>query len=301
MHFGLTAPHFHQIASVEALQRMAREAEAMGFDSLWVTDHILLPTQYHERFGVPWLEMVPVLGYLAAVTRRLRLGTSVVILPYRNPIFMARALATIDVLSGGRLLVGAAAGWCREEFAFLGVPFEERGNISDEALRIFKALWTEEEPRFEGKFWRFSGTRFEPKPIQKPHPPIFVGGNSRRALRRAVELGDGWHPTRPTPEEVLGARPLLQRLGERYGQRLEGFPIWVRHPLGVTDVPSGRYPLIGTVDSIRKGVEAFQRVGVTGFVLDTFYSVPEVRGATLEGVLRTMEVFARGVLPLYRG
>lgn len=300
MHFGLAAPHFRQVASVEALQRVAKEAEDMGYDSLWVTDHILLPKQYHERFGVEMLEMVPVLGYLAAVTRRVRLGTSVIILAHRNPIFMAKALATVDVLSGGRLIVGAAAGWCKEEFEFLGIPFEQRGDISDETLRIFKVLWTEDDPQFEGKFWRFSNTRAEPKPIQKPHPPIWVGGNSRRALRRAVELGDGWHPTRPTPQDIINARPLLQRLAEQRGRRLDNFPIFVRQPLKFTDAPSERHPLIGTVDSIRKGIEAFQKAGATGFMLDTFYSVPELANETLDSMLKTMERFAREVMPHYR-
>ncbi|GBD11450.1 Phthiodiolone/phenolphthiodiolone dimycocerosates ketoreductase [bacterium HR23] len=300
MHFGLAVPHFRQVASVEAIRRVAHEAEAMGYDSVWVTDHILLPRQYHERFGVDMLEMVPVLGYLCAITRRIRIGTSVIILAHRNPIFMARALATVDVLSGGRLIVGAAAGWCKEEFEFLGVPFEQRGEISDEALRIYKVLWTEDDPHFEGKFWRFNNTRLEPKPIQKPHPPIWVGGNSRRALRRAVELGDGWHPTRPTPQDIQNARPLLQRLAEQRGRRLDTFPIFVRQALRFTDAPSERHPLIGTVDSIRKGIDAFQQAGATGFMLDTFYGVPELADQTLDGVLKTMERFAREVMPYYR-
>ncbi|MCS7207397.1 MAG: LLM class F420-dependent oxidoreductase [Dehalococcoidia bacterium] len=300
MFFGLAAPHFRQVASVEALQRVAREAEALGYHSLWVTDHILLPKQYHQRFGAEMLEMVPVLGYLAAITQRIRLGTSVVILAHRNPIFMARALATVDVLSGGRLIVGAAAGWCKEEFEFLGIPFDQRGEISDETLRIYKVLWTQDEPHFEGKFWRFSNTRAEPKPVQKPHPPIWIGGNSRRALRRAIELGDGWHPTRPSPQDILAARPILQRLAEQRGRRLDHFPIVVRHPLKFTDTPSPQFPLIGPPDSIRRGIEEFQKAGVDGFMLDTFYSVPAVAHETVDTILRTIERFAREVMPHFR-
>lgn len=295
MEYGVVLPHFRDIASPQAVQRVAREAEAMGYHSLWVTDHLVIPHRYTGRFGQVFYEMLTVLAYVVPLTRRVRLGTSALILPYRNPVFMAKALATVDVLSGGRLIVGAAAGWCREEFQALGVPFERRGDLADESLRVFKALWTQEEPVFHGAFWHIEGVKALPRPLQRPHPPIWVGGNSPRARRRAVELGDAWHPTRPTPEEVRQGREHLQRLAERSGRDLSRFPIAVRQPLRIAPQDSPR-PLVGPLDSVRRGVEAFREAGASHLVLDTFYSAPEVEGVSLDEALKSLEAFARAVL-----
>jgi len=297
MKYGLTLPHFRQVASPLALQRVAREAEAMGYDSLWVTDHIVMPHPYVDRFGAHFYDPLTTLGYVIPYTRRIRLGSSVFILPYRNPIFMAQALATLDILSNGRLLVGVAAGWCQEEFRVLGVPFERRGDLTDESIRIFKALWTQEDPVFRGQFWTVEGVKSPPHPVQKPHPPIYVGGNSKRAQRRAVELGDGWHPTRPSPEDVKAGLEYLRRLAEQRGRSLEGFEVIVRQPMRITDTPTGgARPLIGTLDEVKRAVEAYREAGATYLMMDTFYSVPELNDVDLDGMLRSMERFARAFL-----
>ena len=182
MHFGVGLPHFRRLASTEAIVTVAQQAEALGFDSVWVSDHIVVPRSAIPRFGEVFFEPFTTLAYVAGKTKRVRLGTSVIILPYRHPLFMGKALATLDVLSGGRVIVGAAVGWLAEEFEALGIPFTERGARSDEALKVMRALWTEAEPKFEGKFFRFAGIRAEPKPLQKPHPPIWIGGNSPAAF-----------------------------------------------------------------------------------------------------------------------
>ena len=159
MHFGIGLPHFRQLASTEAIATVAQQAEALGFDSIWVSDHIVVPHSAIPRFGEVFFEPFTTLAYVAGKTQRIRLGTSVIILPYRNPLFMAKALATLDVLSGGRLIVGAAVGWPAEEFEALGIPFRERGARSDEALQVMRALWTEAEPKFDGRFFRFAGIK----------------------------------------------------------------------------------------------------------------------------------------------
>jgi probable F420-dependent oxidoreductase len=202
----------------DALVTFAREAEARGIASLWVSDHVVIPrvTSGYGRGGSfphppdkPYLDPLAVLAATAMCTSRARLGSSVFILGHRHPVPMAKALATIDALSGGRLIVGVGVGWWKEELEILGVPFRERGRRADEALRVFKTLWTAENPSFEGEFFRFRDIGFAPKPAQTPHPPLWIGGNSPGAFRRVVALGDGWHAS---PRTVADFREGLARL-----------------------------------------------------------------------------------------
>jgi len=180
--------------------RFCREAEARGIASLWVSDHVVFPRsksgdypggRFPHAPDTPYLEPVAVLAAAAVVTEKARLGSSVFILGHRHPIVMAKMLTTIDALSNGRLICGVGVGWWEEELTALGVPFKQRGRHADEILKIFKTLWTSDHPTFAGEFFQFGDLGFQPKPVQKPHPPIWVGGNSERAIRRAVELGDG--------------------------------------------------------------------------------------------------------------
>ncbi|PWU24148.1 MAG: LLM class F420-dependent oxidoreductase [Candidatus Rokuibacteriota bacterium] len=191
-------------ASRESLVTFAREAERREIDSLWVSDHVVIPrvTTGYGRGGSfphppdrPYLEPVAVLAAAAVVTTRPRLGSSVFILGHRHPVVMAKMLASIDALSNGRLICGVGVGWWKEELEILGVPFHARGRQADETLRVFKELWTAEKPAFDGTFFRFRDVGFAPKPVQKPHPPIWVGGGSPGAYRRVATLGDGWHAT----------------------------------------------------------------------------------------------------------
>ena len=149
-----------------------------------------------------YLEPVVALAAAASVTERVKLGASVFILGHRHPVVMAKMLSTIDVLSNGRLICGVGVGWWEEELTLLGVPFKQRGRQADEIIRVFKTLWTEEHPRFEGEFYRFGDLGFAPKPLQTPHPPIWVGGDSPGRFRRTVTLADGWHATAKSPEEA---------------------------------------------------------------------------------------------------
>jgi probable F420-dependent oxidoreductase len=182
--------------SGEGLARIAQAADRLGFYAITITDHPLVPLAWEANGGHHDWDPFTTLAFMAAHTQRIRLMTNIIVLPYRSPILTAKMLSTLDRLSGGRVIAGVAAGYLEGEFEALGLPFAERNEMTDEAIRAMKALWTDGEATFEGKYTRFSGVRQLPQPIQKPHPPIWVGGNSKRAIRRAVELADGWAPMR---------------------------------------------------------------------------------------------------------
>jgi probable F420-dependent oxidoreductase len=183
-----------EFVSAEGVATVARAAEAAGFDAVAVTDHPMPEDEWMRSGGHHALDPFVALAFAAATTARLRLLTYIYVLPYRNPFITAKGVATLDVLSGGRLVFGVAAGYLEAEFQALGVPFAERNTLADEAIRAMKAAWTSSGVRFEGRHFAARGHTQLPRPVQQPHPPIWVGGNSRQAIRRAVELGDGWMP-----------------------------------------------------------------------------------------------------------
>lgn len=300
MKFGVMLPHFRHVASPQAVQMVARYAQDLGYDSVWVSDHIVVPESGLSRFGETWYEPLTVLAYTAAVTQTVRLGTSVIIIPYRNAIVLAKVLATIDVFSGGRVIFGAGAGWSEDEFAALGVDFHRRGRLTDEALRAMRHVWTKDSPDYESDLRRIANVRFLPKPLQHPHIPIWIGGSSAAALRRAAEFGAGWHPTRPTPEAVAEGLVRLRQLAERRARDISSMTIAARLALKITDrdLPDEeRHPLIGSADQITADIERYRQAGVNYFVLDTFYSTPQVEMHTLDDVTRIIERFAREVVP----
>lgn len=193
MKFGVCVPNYGD-GSVEDLRRLVSEAESLGFDSLWTTDHILVP----RNSGTPYeriLDSITTLSFLIPLTNRVRLGISSLIIAMRNPVVVARQLATIDNLSGGRLTIGIGAGWNEKEFSYLGSNFNDRGKRVDESIKLIRELWEGKAPSFSGEFVRqsFSDVAFEPRPIQK-RLPVWIGGNSKAAMKRAARLGDVWHP-----------------------------------------------------------------------------------------------------------
>jgi probable F420-dependent oxidoreductase len=301
--FGLSLPHFQQVASPGAIRRVAQRAEQLGYDGIWVSDHIVIPHSAIDRFGTVFYEPLTVLGFAAACTSKLRLGTTVLILPYRNPLVTAKVLATLDVLSGGRVTAGMAVGWTEDEFKALGVPFRERGALSDEYIAAFKVLWTQDKPTFHGQFVRFENIAFEPKPVQKPHIPIWIGGNSKRAIRRAVALGDCWHPTRPLVEDVKAGAAYLQEVCGQRGRDPRSLMIAVREPLKFSpgaEASLKRRPLSGSTQKIIDDIGQYQAAGVQYFMLDTFYSVPELEQETVESMLMTIERLAADVMPKFQ-
>lgn len=308
MKFGVALTTRGRDATEETLVRVARAAEECGFDSIWVTDHIVIPRQVGSaypyeatgQFDVPaneyYLEPLTVLTYLAGVTRRIRLGTGVLVLPYRNPILLAKTVASLDVLSGGRTILGVGVGWMAEEFRAMGLDtFEQRGAVTDESIRLLRELWTRDEPRFAGRFFQVDDIRFYPKPVQKPHPPIWIGGHSPAALRRAALLGDGWHPIglRPPvglhPAEYAQAAATIKRLAEEAGRDPGEIALTFRASLVFADrPPSPRMPFIGNPAQIIEDIRAYARLGVTHLVFG-------FRGPTVEALLEQLERFATEV------
>jgi probable F420-dependent oxidoreductase len=202
-----------------------QRGESLGFSSVMIADHVVFPVTINSKYpytvtgAFPGqgdaLEQLTLMAFIAAKTRTLRLVSSVMIVPHRNPVVTAKMLATIDVLSRGRVTVGVGVGWLREEFQALGAPdFDRRGSVSDEYIRIMKTLWTECPASFAGEFYRFEAVRCLPAPVQKPHPPIWVGGHSKAALRRVARLGDGWHPVGANPAVPLRPPELAASLDE---------------------------------------------------------------------------------------
>jgi probable F420-dependent oxidoreductase len=187
-----------------AIAEMARAVESAGFDACFVTDHPFPSDRFVEQAGGHHaLDPFVALSFAAAATSRLELQTHILVLPYRNPFLTANAAASLDAASGGRVILGVAAGYLKDEFRALGADFESRNAFCDEAIRAIRAAWTEDGLHFEGTGYRADGHSLRPRPVRTPHPPIWVGGNSKAAIRRAVELGDGWLPV-PTPKKMAG-------------------------------------------------------------------------------------------------
>jgi probable F420-dependent oxidoreductase len=264
--------------------------EELGFDSIWVSDHIIVPegsSYIPENMDEP----LAVLAWLAAETRHVTIGTSVLIVPYRDPVFAAKFLSTVDALSGGRLVVGVGAGWLEAEFDALSVPFAERGTRTDESLRVYRNLWETETSSFAGEYKRYENMRMFPKkaPARRGTIPIWVGGNGAPSIRRAAELGDGWHPINLAPTE-------LGELAQTYRAKCEAFgrppgPICMRHmPGGRTRPSGGAWPLSGTAEEQAADIRAYAAAGLDELML----SLPARSVQELVGTLRR---FMREVAP----
>ncbi|MGH7390414.1 MAG: TIGR03619 family F420-dependent LLM class oxidoreductase [Candidatus Rokuibacteriota bacterium] len=304
MRYGFYLPTRGGCATADALEAIVARGEALGFASTMIADHVVFPVAIASRYpytvsgefpgGGDALETLSLMAFVAGRTRALRLVTSVMILPHRNPVLAAKILATIDVLSRGRVTVGVGVGWLREEFQALGAAdFDRRGAVSDEYLRIFKTLWTQSPASFEGEFYRFASLRCLPRPLQKPHPPIWIGGHSQAALRRVARHGDGWHPVGANaavplrPPEMRALLDELHRLAEKEGRDPARLTISFKAPVydvEVTDA-GGRRPFSGAPDQILEDVDAYARLGVSELVVD-------FRSDRLAEVLERMERFA---------
>jgi probable F420-dependent oxidoreductase len=301
MHLGVMTQHFRRYASTEAIRDVAQAAERLGYDSVWVMDHVVIPDVPETRqFTTLVYDPLITLGYLAACTRRVRLGTTVLIVPYRHPLVQGSMLATLDAMCGGRLILGLGVGWLPEEFAALGIPFERRGALTDEYIAAMQALWTQDRARFAGATVRFENVVVEPKPIQQPHPPLWIGGSTPPALRRAARLGDVWHPTSQPAESIARRAERLRRYAAEQGRDPAAIGIVMRAMLKVLppgDRATPRHSLIGTPDEILASIRTYQAAGVSGFVLDTFYGSPVTQESTPAEVLATIESFAGEVMP----
>jgi len=268
---GVHLPQAGPSSSGEALRRAAVLAEDLGFADVWVSDHLVVPTGAKYPPSPYIFEPLTALAFVAAATQRVRLGTTVLVLPMRNPLMVAKALASIDQLSGGRVTLGTAAGWLEAEFDALGVPFGERGARTDEAIEILRRMWTDDHISAEYPVHgiRFESIRAKPQPVG--HLPIWIGGHADVAVDRAIRVGDGWHGAFARPDVVEG---IVKRL--RAARPEPEFQISLR-----TDWDA----LEDDADTIRAQFDRYVEAGVRHFV-------PEPRQRTLDGYLSSIEKLA---------
>ncbi|MGC2494755.1 LLM class F420-dependent oxidoreductase [Candidatus Binatus sp.] len=275
MKIGLHLPQIG--ASPDDIAQVATRAEQSGYESIWVSDHLVVPDSGGQLPPIEILEPIATLAYVAAVTNRIKLATSVIVVPYRNAIHLAKELATLDRLSSGRVIAGVASGWLEAEFRALGVSFEKRGAYTDEAIKLMRAVWSSAVPEFHGEFFNLEGMRFGPRPAAG-NIPIWVGGISRRAIRRAVELGDGWHGTRMNPDQVAERIGWIREIATRRGRNLNGFAISHRVYLGFAPkwIETGGYVegILAPPAEIADYLNRFAAIGVDELLISPLGSDP---------------------------
>ena len=305
MRLGLTLPNLGSIGTRDNLMAYAREAEQLGYNSLWVTDRLLFPVQPKQlMMGQPWspqykfvLDPLDALVFAAAVTEKIRLGTSVLDFPFYVAAPLAKRIATLDVLSNGRAIVGGGSGWSEDEYAASNVPFSKRGARTEEMILALKALWGPDPVEFHGQFYEIPTTEFNPKPAQKPRPPIIMGGFSPAALDRAARLTDGFNPVAPPDpamiEQFIGASKQAWQNAGREGQ--PEIVVRVNHGF-ISDAPLGedRMFLTGSVEQVRGDVQKLADLGAT----EVFFSHLDAFGNAPDGLEQLMKQarLTRGVV-----
>ena len=316
MEFGFGIPTRGPLAKRDSIARLAERGEALGFTHLAIPDHIVVPRDissrypYNESGRFPGtdtgecLEQLTLIAWLAAVTTRARLLTSVMVVPHRNPVHTAKIVATLDVLSQGRIVLGIGAGWMAEEFEAIGTePFRDRGRVTDEYLEAFKVLWTSETPRHEGEFVNFSDIVFLPKPVQRPHPPIWVGGESTAAMRRTVRHGDAWYPIGTNPrhpfnslDRLRAGTRKLHALAEEHDRdpndiTLTYWANWYDESKTLTLEDGTRHLFTGNAEAIASDICDLRDLGYHHLLFN-------FQRDSLEHSLDAMERFARDIIPL---
>lgn len=293
MRYGLNLLNFGPDVSPRSIDEWARLAEDAGFSTLTISDHVAITSDVFAEYQTPFYDPLVTLAYVAAATERVRLGTSVLVVPYRHPVLIARSAANIDQLSGGRLFLGIGVGWAQEEFDALDLRFAARGRCTDEYLDLMRRCWTEETVEHEGEFSSFPAVHTGPPPAQPDGIPIWVGGESPKALRRAVERGDVWHPLRPAAGwlEQVGL-PALRRAAEEAGRQPP--PVVPRILLDVAPRTAGgeSRPLgRGSVEQIRADLENLAGLGIEEVLLDTYDETIPGAADRQEPHLRLIERF----------
>lgn len=292
MKIGFMLPFFGAMATRDTMLAMAQLAEDQGFESVWAPDHVIMPTKIDTYYPYnksgnyiadpkgAHIEPFTGFSFVAGCTRRVRLGFTVIMAPYRNPIVMGKMMASLDVLSNGRLIAGVGAGWLKEEFDALEVPFARRWRRTEEHIRIWKELWTAEEPRFDGEYHRFSNVQCRPQPIQKPHPPITIGGNGKSCYKRVVSLADGWQVVTEGPDDAYSTEgnlaqslATLRQMSEDAGRDFESIEITAA-------------VFAGTADGVLQHIPQYERLGVNRLILDfpSFVSDRQEMATILEDV-----------------
>lgn len=287
MKFGFYLPNHGPTARPGPLAEIAKAGDVANFECMVVGDHIIVPKTIDSPYPYTvggefpggdtgeYLEQLTLLTYLSAITTKIKIVPSVMIVPYRNPVLTAKILATMDLLSNGRLILGVGVGWMEEEFEVMSSPpFKERGKVTNEYLKIFKELWTSESPEYDGNYYKFSNIHFLPKPVQKPHPKIWVGGQSKAAIRRAVNLGDGWHPvgaipaTPLEPHQISSELQYLQEYSESVGRDASELDIAMKAPLYDASSGGPRRKFSGSDEEILEDIREYSDLGVSHIIFD---------------------------------
>lgn len=294
MKFGICLP-IRLDADARANVEIAKRAEALGFDSVWASDHVLIPEARSGMFSDEFHDPFMLLSSIAAEAERITIGTSVIILPYRNPLVTAKMAATLDALSRGRLVFGVGPGWMKEEFEALGVPFNSRGRMTDEYIMAVRELWKSDRPEFHGEFVEFSDIGFYPKPVQTPGPPIWVAGSSSHAIRRAAILGDGWQPTAVSPGDIRAGMDEIKKIAAEAGRGLGGFTFSLRNRLRFQAPSEGgpAFTLSGSAPLIRDYVAEYIADGVSHILFD-----PDADD--IDEYFGIMETAAKEIIPEFR-
>ncbi len=297
MKIGVTIPNNWGIADVRQVLAFGPLAEQLGFDSVWVMDHLFNNGYVGDRLqNKPYYHPMATLSHLSATTQRVLLGTSVLVLPYHNPVELAKYAASLDQMSEGRVVLGVGVGAMTEEFQALGISMRERGSLTNECIAIMKELWTNDEASYHSRRWNFDEIKFSPKPLQKPHIPLWIGGSSPGALKRVATLGDGWHPSGVSPEEFSMGLREIHDLTRAAGRDPESLSMSMRVEVEVSPGPSSdraasRSRLSGgDTGEMIAGIEAYQTAGVEHIVL-------ALNSGDVDKLKATMENIARSVLP----
>lgn len=301
MKFGLCLPNFPfgVKPSRDNIVGITQAAERLNYDSVWVSDHILVPKD-KPRYGRLY-EVITTMAYLAGMTQRIYLGTSVLVLPMRDAILAAKQIATLDDLSGGRVIIGVGVGWMEGEYNNLGADFHRRGRHLNEAMQVLKTLWQEDDPQFEGEFYNFKDVLFGPKPVQAGGPPLWVGGASEAALRRVATLGDGWNADDVPLDQLQAITTQLRQMAAENGRSVE---ITLRRTVDLRPaaaeagllgepttgggIKSGRWPgsstgaLTGNLAEIKSFINQVAEIGVSHFIFQFEHNTQEEHLAQLE-------------------
>ena len=295
MKFGLLIPNYGVIASGETIIRGAKLSEELGYDSVWTTDHVLVPTSMAEPYG-NLVESLIALTLAATATSRVQLGTSIIVTPQREPVLLAKQLAAIDAISGGRLILGAGVGWMEQEFRYLGADFVNRGERLNEGLAVMRTLWRGDN-EFRGQYTVFDDALFAPRPVKGDKLPVWIGGNSQRAIRRAAEIADGWHPVGLTAAQLAdGAAQLRSLAGTRPVAVTLRTNIELLPEDGSGEQQEWRAPgqkLVGTPEEVRQQLAEYQPAGLE-------YVVIWLHHNTWDEFETSVRRFTNHVMPAFR-
>jgi probable F420-dependent oxidoreductase len=277
--FGLDVGIYGPLADPSTILQLAQQAEEVGFESIWLADHVAFPVSFKSeypysakgdfptRFADPLMEPIATMGVLVGATKRVRIGTAALIMPYRNPVLLARMLATLDQFSGGRIVLGAGVGWLEEEFNVLGTyDFRKRGRVTDEYLEIFKAICAGGEVGYRGETYAFEPIFSTPGSVQRPHPPILIGGLSNAALRRVVRHGNGWLAVSAPPDKLRERLAVLERLATEAGRQLRDLSLVYKMFIGIGEAKRGAFDgrELGT-GSLAEIIDDLKRLFELGF------------------------------------